>query len=114
MEGKKLSSIAKGAVKGQVAVEFTSVTADYTVLTTDEFLQVDTTAGAVAVSLPDPSTMTGQTVRVQRTAGSNNVTVDGSSPQYIRVAGKSVLTANGSQVAYASDGSYWNNLGTVS
>lgn len=109
-----MSSIAKGAVKGQVAVEFTSVTANYTVLTSDEFLQVDTTSGAVTVSLPDPSTMTGQTVRVQRVAGGNNVVVDGSSPQYIRVAGKSTLTANGGQVAYTSDGTYWNNLGTVS
>ena len=109
-----MPQIAGGAVDGASQDYITAVTTTYTVLPTDEFVQCKTTGGSYTVSLPNPNTMTGQTVRVENTDGTNTVTVNGATASWIRVAGKSTLTNNGSQVSYKSDGTFWNNLGAVS
>ena len=108
--------VAGGAVEGSSSDYITTVTGTYTVQQTDEFVQCKTTAGATAytVSLPNPNTMTGQTVRIENVDGTYAVTVNGAVTSYIRVAGKSTLSNNGSQVGFKSDGTYWNNLGQIS
>ena len=59
------------------------VTASTTVLHTDGTIQVDTTAGNISVSLPDPGTMLNQSVLIQKiSADSNTVTITGAVTNY--------------------------------
>lgn len=110
-----MPTIGGGAVEGASQQSITAVSAAYTVVPTDEFVQATATAGAFTVKLPLPSTMTGQVIRVQKVDTSGNaVTVDGVLTSYIRAGGKSSLASNDSQAAYISDGTFWNCTGTVS
>jgi hypothetical protein len=55
---------------------FRAVTANYTAQFLDQVLGVDTTAGGVVLSLPDPADVAGQTFLVKRkTGGSNGLSV---------------------------------------
>jgi hypothetical protein len=118
-----MANIGKGAVQGQVNFGVTAVSAAYTVVGTDELVQVTPGASAIAISLPAPVAANGlgnvgnqgQRVTVQKVgAGAGNVVVDGVLPSYIRAAGKSTLASNGSSVTYICDGAFWNCLGAVS
>jgi len=83
----------------------------YDVLSTDEFLTVDLTAGAITIKLPN-STTTGRVVYVKDTKGlasTNNITITtvGGGP-IIDEAASSIVSSNYQSVSIAFDGTkYW-------
>jgi hypothetical protein len=55
-----------------------TTTAATTGIEGDEYIRVNTSGGAVTVTLPDPLTMLGRTVTIKLVTGTNPVTVSGS------------------------------------
>ena len=134
-----MASIGNNSIEGQINLQVTPVSANYTVTVTDDVVQVTTGSSTIAVSLPAPvpagsftpgssdptgngnnNTLgsvgnQGQRVTVEKVdTGAGTVVVDGVLPGYIRASGKVTLAHNGSSVTFVSDGTFWNCLGTVS
>lgn len=134
-----MGNLGNGAVEGQYNLQVTPVSANYTVVVTDEAVQVTTGASTIAVSLPAPVPVgsftlgssdptgngnnntlgsvgnQGQRVTVEKVdTGGGTVVVDGVLPGYIRAAGKVTLSSNGSSVTFMCDGAFWNVVGKVS
>lgn len=126
-------NIGSGAVVGQPLQSVTAVSANYTVASTDSFIQVTTggSSNVVTVTFPAPTPVgsfnaatmrpdqstagqtgnSGQTVTVQKVDSANGtVTLAGNFN-----IGKTYGLANRwSQAKFMSDGTLWNLLGTVS
>lgn len=71
-------------IEGGVKIPFSSVTktrvtktANYTATDADNIIDVDTTAGAVTITLPSASGRNGKEWRITKVAGANNVTIAG-------------------------------------
>jgi hypothetical protein len=69
-----------------------TVTADYTVLHADDYILVDSTAGAVTVTLP--TARNGLQFTILRTAGANNVTIVPSGAETINGAASVVINTS--------------------
>ena len=53
-----------------------AITANYTATKDDHMFLVDTTAGAITISLPDPTGLSGKTFIVKKITSGNQVTID--------------------------------------
>jgi hypothetical protein len=85
-----------------------SVSASTTITTSDYAILANSTAGAIAVTLPAASTVTGRIFFVKRVnAGANNVTVDPFGSETIDGAATHVLSAQWARVEIISNGSAW-------
>lgn len=85
----------------------TSVTANYTVLTSDGVVLVDTTSGAVTVTLPAPS-FVGEAYTIKRiSATANNATIATADSATIDGAATDTLAAQWAFVKVVSDGTDW-------
>jgi hypothetical protein len=75
---RELAKVAE-AIKtpGHEIAAYRTVTAATTLLPTDGTILCDATAGAFAVTLPDPETVLGRKFTVARLDGANNVTITG-------------------------------------
>lgn len=85
-----------------------SVSASTTITTSDYAILANSTAGAIAVTLPAASTVTGRIFFVKRVnAGANSVTVDPFGSETIDGAATHVLSAQWARVEFISNGSAW-------
>ena len=103
-----MPKIADGAVNGIEQAVVTTVTADYTVKATDEFIVCNATQ-AITVTLPTTQ-VAGKAFTILNKDASYGVTVKGAA-----VTGNSFALAAGfSSLKVASDGTSYYVLGTVS
>lgn len=79
-------------------VGFTAKTANYTMTASDTAISVDTTSGAVTITLPASGVATGKTFHIKKIAGSASVTlspasgtIDGSSTFAFSTTNQNVL-----------------------
>jgi HSP20 family molecular chaperone IbpA len=86
----------------------------YTVLGTDYFISVDTSGGAVTVTLPAATAVTGRTYVIRDTggaAGANNITIGGGGTNLVgggaAAASKTISAAYAGATVY-SNGATWN------
>jgi hypothetical protein len=127
-----MTNIGNGAVEGQVNQSITSITANYTVLTTDENVEVTTSTSTITVTLPAPvaagSTtaaaanpvlgVTGQGNQGQRVSvikidsGNGKVVVNGGSKLNVGVT--YTLNNQWSSATFLSDGTEWYLITSVS
>lgn len=126
-------NIGAGAIEGAALQTVTAVSANYTVLGTDSFVQVTTggSSNVVTVTLPTPTPVgsfnpatqrpdqstagqtgnVGQTVTIQKVdTGNGTVTIAGT----LNIGKVYGLASRWSQAKFMSDGTNWNLLGTVS
>lgn len=99
---------AEVAAVGRIGTATRAVTAATTITAADALVLVDTTSGAVTVTLPAAAVSTGKRFTVKKTnAGANNVTLDGDGSETID--GAATLAWNTQYAAYTvqSDGSVW-------
>lgn len=99
---------AFGNLDQATATSVRTVTSQYTVTTSDEYVLADATRASFSVVLPDPSSFSGP-VSIRRTDSSaNTVTVQPASPS-VKVDGSpSVKLATLAKAKVVSDGSnYW-------
>lgn len=103
--------IISGLVVKSTAVSFGA--SPYTVLGTDYFLAVDTSAGAVTVTLPAASALAGRTFVIRDVGGAaaaNNITIGGGGTNLVgggAAAATKVLSAAYSGATVYSDGTVW-------
>jgi hypothetical protein len=125
-----MSNIGNGAVNGAVNDNLTAVTANYTVVASDQFVQVTTGTSVIVVTLPapskagayvagtDPASSTvgstgnaGQRVSIQKIdTGNGTVTVHGT----LNIGKDYSLANRWSAATFISDGTNWNLTATVS
>jgi hypothetical protein len=91
-------------------------TANYTTTASDQTIKVDTTSGAVTITLVSAVFLPGMEHIIMRTAGANNVVVDGNGAQHFTGAGFSAaatltLGSTGAFVIVKSDGANWLVIG---
>ncbi|MFQ5874303.1 MAG: hypothetical protein ACE5JL_10945 [Dehalococcoidia bacterium] len=85
-------------------------TANYTATATDKIIGVDTTGGAVTITLPTAETTAGRTYVVKDqggSAGTNNITVATEGAQTIDGSATDAISANYGSQGYYSDGTNW-------
>jgi uncharacterized membrane protein len=93
VRGGPIGTVNHDSLKASEQLERqTSVTAAYTVLYTDDYILVDTTAGAVTVTLP--LSKNGLVFTIMRTAGANNVTVAATAPDTVNGAASITISAS--------------------
>ena len=94
-----------------------SQAADYTAVSSDYCILVDTTGAARTITLPTAVGIAGKSYVVQRTtAGVNNVVVDGNGAETIDGAANKTLTTQFAAITVISDGTNWamtTSRGTV-
>lgn len=88
---------------------YVALTASATLTPDQELVDVDTTAGAVTVTLPPAVEAVGRdfTVRFVTKGGSNNVTVAAGSDAWIALANGTSLAAANCFGVYRSNGRFW-------
>lgn len=94
---------------GGALLPVTSKTANYTATDSDYFIKVDSTSGAVTITLPAASGRTGKVLVIKKIdASANNVVVDGNASETID--GATTLTWNTQYASYSifCDGTGWN------
>ena len=85
-----------------------SVSASTTITTSDYAILANSTAGAISVTLPAASTVTGRIFFVKRVnAGANNVVIDPNAAETIDGAATHTLSAQWARVEFISNGSAW-------
>lgn len=91
----------------ELAIETTTATSVTVSLSGNTYL-IDTTAGSVTVTLPDPSTVVGRTFIIKRiTGGGNTLTIQGTSGNIDGAASVSISVQYNS-LTFKSDGTnYW-------
>ena len=112
------AAIADGAVTPIKTVGVVQAkTANYTILSSDSAVTADTTSGAVTLTLPAASAMTGRSLRIIKTAGANTLTIQ-------RAGSDTILPSSGTRTSVAfpagatfgemelvSNGTAWYALG---
>jgi hypothetical protein len=96
--------------------DVTSAMSPYTVIESDYFLKVNTSSGAVTINLPAASGVAGRTLIIKdanRTAGTNNITIDPNSSETIDGSATLVLASNNAAATIICDGSNWFTIGLV-
>lgn len=110
--GTNSVKIASGLIVATTPVVFAG--SPYTVLGTDYFISVDTSGGAVTVTLPNAATVTGRTYVIRDTGGAaaaNNITVGTGGGNLVgggaSAATKTISAAYAGATVY-SNGTTWN------
>ena len=104
--------IGTGIVVAVTSVD--SAASPYTVLGTDYFISVDTSGGAVTVTLPAATALAGRTFVIRDTGGAaavNNITIGGGGTNLVgggAAAATKVLSAAYSGATVYSNGATWN------
>jgi len=104
--------IGTGMVVAVTSVD--SAASPYTVLGTDYFISVDTSGGAVTVTLPAATALAGRTFVIRDTGGAaavNNITIGGGGTNLVgggAAAATKVLSAAYSGATVYSNGATWN------
>ena len=104
--------IASGLIVATKAVVFADT--PYTILGTDYFISVDSSAGAITVTLPNAATVTGRTYVIRDTGGAaaaNNITIGTGGGNLVgggAAAATKVLSAAYSGATVYSNGTTWN------
>lgn len=93
----------------QIVVQgFIATAVNYTVLSTDHFVQVDATIAPITISLPPAASMKGRTLVIKkRDATANTVTIDADAAEQIENALTLVLSARNQAAIITSDGANW-------
>lgn len=87
----------------------TNVSANYTVLTTDNMVNVDASGGAITLSLYTASGNTGKVLYLKKTDTSfNAVTIDPSGAETVGGSSTTTLNTQGEMLVIVSDGTNWN------
>ena len=85
-----------------------SVSASTTITTSDYAILANSTAAAIAVTLPAASTVTGRIFFIKRVnAGANNVVIDPYAAETIDGAATHTLSAQWARIEIISNGSAW-------
>lgn len=87
-----------------------SKTAAYTATDDDVWIRVDTTGGAVTITLPTAASIAGRYYIVQKIAGGNNVTVDGDGAETINGAANKTISTQWAALLVISDGTNWTGV----
>lgn len=92
-----------------IAYGFTSKTANYTATSTDTYINVDASGGAVVITLPAVSGNTGLEINVKKIDGSvNTVTIDGNGSETIDGATTRVIAVQYTAYTLVCTGSGWS------
>ncbi|MEP6677152.1 MAG: hypothetical protein ABJA78_18470 [Ferruginibacter sp.] len=95
-------------VSGSVTMSITTKTASYTATSTDHTIICNNTAGAITITLPAASTVTGRIYVIKKISGiSNNVIIDGNVSETIDGALTRTLSVQYDTVLIQCDGSNW-------
>lgn len=108
-----MANIAGGAIEGAINHGITTVSANYTLVSGDELLQVTTGASNVIITLPDPTLASNKGIRstIQKVdTGAGLAVVTGN----LNIGGVYNLTLRWSSVQVICDGVRWNVISTVS
>lgn len=90
---------------------FATKTAAYTATSSDRYVRVDATAGAVTVTLPAAVSVPGHVLHVKKVdASANAVTVDAAGAETIDGALTKVLAAQWAVLTIVSNGTSWDVL----
>lgn len=86
----------------------TNAMSPYTPTATDQFLEVDATAGAVTIQLDTAATCVNRTLIVfAKSVAGGNITIDGAGAETINGAATKVLTVQYSSSKLLSNGTVW-------
>jgi hypothetical protein len=107
--GYKLDVIGSLRATGfTLNINTTSKTANYSIVSTDDVIQVDSTSGVIAVTVPTAVGIAGKTYTIKRVAGSNAVNITSTSSQtFDSAASPYVLSAINKYVTIISNGANW-------
>lgn len=86
-------------------------TSDYTIVGSDYLILVDTTSGVVTITLPLAKKHENQEFVIKKTAGGNNVTVDGNGSETIDGSATQTISTQYDFIKVHSDGSNWHITG---
>lgn len=89
---------------------FVSVNANHTVVWPERVVLVDTTPGAVTITLPSAAAYKGLDITVKQSTAANTVVVDGNGAEQIDGANTYTVTNTFAAVTILSDGSTWHIL----
>ncbi len=102
---------------GSIVVTRTATAADYTVLITDHYVGVTSTAAARTITLPAAATCgAGFQLEIADEsggAGTNNITIDGNAAETINGAATVAIAANWGRRRLTCDGTNWTSTGTI-
>lgn len=114
---KNLAAEITAAALGGLGVTITSTAVTpYTVVSTDNYIVIDATAGAKVVNLPAANTSVRRIVIIKKDNSANAVTINCAGADTIEAAVSKTLNAQYSKVTLVSDGiSIWydEDLGSV-
>ncbi len=105
-------NLASGLIINTTDVVF--IDSPYTILGTDYFISVDTSGGAITVTLPNAATVTGRTYVIRDTGGAaaaSNITIGTAGGNLVgggAAAATKTLSANYSGATVYSNGTTWN------
>ncbi|TSC92837.1 MAG: hypothetical protein CEN89_419, partial [Candidatus Berkelbacteria bacterium Licking1014_7] len=98
-------------VAGSQTVKRTATAIDYTILASDYYIGVTSTAAARIITLPAAATAAiGKVYIIKDESGgaaTNNITIDGNAAETIDGAATKVINANYGSVQIITDGSNW-------
>lgn len=94
-------------VAGAIATAYVSKTGNYTVTANDSTVDVDTTSGAITITLESAASVSGRVHTIRKRAGSNSVTVATTSSQTINGVTTYTLNDQYEYVTVVSDNANW-------
>ena len=89
-----LISASAAIAWSKIAGAYTARTSNYTITAADSVIAADTTSGAVVLTLPAASGMTGKALRIVKTAGANTLTIS-------RAGSDTISPSSGSRTSVA-------------
>lgn len=106
-KGKKAKFISlKRKIEREKALR--TETSDYSIVQDDFYILADASAGAVTITLPDATTLTGYEYHITKIDATNNVTIDTTGSQTIGGSASVTLTNQYEFIKVVSDGSNWH------
>jgi hypothetical protein len=98
---------------GGVIGNTSTKTANYTATLDDLILLVDSTAGAITITLPAASTSTGHMLTVKKTVAANTVVIDGNASETIDGATTVTLSSHWAARTLSCNGTSWFVIASV-
>lgn len=112
--GEVLTSTGSAWASSEILMSVSSKTADYTLVSTDDLILVDSSGGAFTLTLPAAASNTGKVFMIKKTdstfATANAVTVDGNASETIDGSLTRTLNTQHEEYSIVSDGTNWRIL----
>lgn len=111
VSGKSINKTLKQSIiDGNIGGSLLSVatkTANYTLASSDDLILSNTASGAITLTLPDATTMTGKILSIKQLSGANKTTINTTSSQTIDSVTSRKMGTYGDFLRVVSDGANW-------